>query len=78
MPAPLDKALPNIDIDSPKSIYPSDPIPSTGGDDKPNGAPAPGCSVIYNSPMVHSDLSILTLLGGTLSLYGFVVWRKRG
>ena len=74
---PEDKAPLNIDIDSPKGIYPSDPIPPTDGDNKPNGTPAPGCSVIYNSPMAHSDLSILTLLGGALSLYGFVVWRKR-
>ena len=36
-----------------------------------------GCSVIYNSSAVQSDVSILTLLGGSLALSGFVIWRRR-
>ena len=66
------------DIDSTNNIYRNDPVASTGKDEKPKGTAAAGCSIIYNCPIVQSDVSTLTLLGGALSLFGFVVWRKRG
>ena len=75
---PLDKVVPTIDIDSTNDIYISDLITPTGEDKQPMITPSSGCSVIYNSPMVQSDISIMTLLGGACSLYGFVAWRKRG
>jgi len=78
VPTPVDKVLPTVDIDSTNNNYRNDPIASTGKDEKPKGTTAPGCSIIYNSPVVQSDVSTLTLLGGALSLFGFVVWRKRG